>query len=103
MDRLDVERGRRLCELMEEMSISNIDLARLTGVSTPTVSMWRSGAEIKNRYLVKVANRLRTSTDYLLSGTKKPDPDEVQLLQGFRSLPIKTRKSILSLIETLIT
>lgn len=103
MDRLDVERGRRLCQLMDDVSISNIELAKLTGVSTPTVSMWRSGAEIKNRYLVAVAGRLNTSTDYLLSGEKKPDPEEVQLLRGFRSLPINTRKAILSLIETLIT
>jgi transcriptional regulator with XRE-family HTH domain len=100
---MDIDRGKRLCDLMDVESVSNLELAKLAGVSSSTVSMWRRGAEIKNRYLGRLAARLNTSTDYLLTGVDKPDSLESQLLKGFRSLPIKNRKAILTLIETLVT
>ena len=73
---------RRLAELRKEKSMSQEKLAKRIGVSRSAVAMWETGAsQPDNETLVKLADMMSTTTDYLLGisdvRTRTPDMAEV--------------------------
>ena len=70
---------KRLVELMEEKDMSQVELSRLIGTTNVTISRYISG-ERKPRIeiVVKIAETLGCSVDYLLGITDINKPYEEQ-------------------------
>ena len=70
--KLDQERGARIEELRIENGLSQMDLARELGYkSDSTISKWESGSSLPTGVrLVRLAQSLGTTTDYILFGNQ---------------------------------
>lgn len=62
----------RFARLRRHKELSNAEIAAATGVIPKTVSMWAAGQEPKGAALLKLAELLDVSADYLLHGTPVP-------------------------------
>lgn len=69
---LDAEKneglGTRLTRAMEEAGVSVEDLAAATGVSVQAVYGWRKTGEVHRDHLPTIAERVKRSIDWLLTG-----------------------------------
>lgn len=67
---------RKLYEqLRDEKGLKDADIARIAGVSKPTISQWkREMYNLKYENLQKIASALGVSTDYLLNGLADSTP-----------------------------
>nr|DAN72248.1 MAG TPA: Repressor protein CI [Caudoviricetes sp.] len=74
------QRGSRIESLRANKGISQLELAKMLGYkSDSTISKWESGASIPTgTKIVKLAQVLGTSTDYILYGVKKPAISDIQ-------------------------
>lgn len=87
--------------------LSQKELALTMNVSIPTVSDWESGKKFpKGKNLIKLAQILRTTTDYLLgvedaqkeklpAQSEELSEKDKRLIDWFRSLPPEKQKAIL--------
>lgn len=87
--------------------LSQKELALTMNVSIPTVSDWESGKKFpKGENLIKLAQILRTTTDYLLgvedaqkeklpAQSEELSEKDKRLIDWFRSLPPEKQKAIL--------
>lgn len=80
---LNKQRGSRIESLRASKGISQLELAKMLGYkSDSTISKWESGASIPTgTKIVKLAQVLGTSTDYILFGdgpetTEEPQPTD---------------------------
>ena len=59
--------GKRLSELRQEEGITRADMAKRLNISVRLISYWENGErECSFDMLIKLADMLNTSTDYLL-------------------------------------
>lgn len=74
------QRGSRIESLRANKSISQLELAKMLGYkSDSTISKWESGASIPTgTKIVKLAQVLGTSTDYILFGDGPETTEEQQ-------------------------
>lgn len=77
------QRGSRIESLRANKGISQLELAKMLGYkSDSTISKWESGASIPTgTKIVKLAQVLGTSTDYILYGVEKPAVSDIQSIQ----------------------
>lgn len=77
---LNKQRGSRIESLRASKGISQLELAKILGYkSDSTISKWESGASIPTgTKIVKLAQALGTSTDYILFGDGPETTDEPQ-------------------------
>lgn len=77
---LNKQRGSRIESLRASKGISQLELAKMLGYkSDSTISKWESGASIPTgAKIVKLAQALGTSTDYILFGDGPETTDEPQ-------------------------
>lgn len=77
---LNKQRGSRIESLRASKGISQLELAKMLGYkSDSTISKWESGASIPTgTKIVKLAQALGTSTDYILFGNGPETTDEPQ-------------------------
>lgn len=68
----------RIKDLCDERSINITNLCFLITGSTGNLSTWKKG-NIRNDYLIKIANYFNVSTDYLLGITDIKSPLDEQL------------------------
>ena len=92
--------GGRIIALREMLNLSQIGLARQVGLSATTLSKYEKNLrEPRADIIIKLADALQTSSDYLLGRVDDPAParkdaawaklnrEEAALLEGFRRLP----------------
>lgn len=108
----------RYCKLRDEKGYKDADISRLTGISRPTLSDWKRGvSKPKQDKLIKIAECLGVTTDYLLTGEEKqsefsPEQAELDLrisqdielkeaLKKYFSLSNTKKKHIIEMIELL--
>lgn len=74
------QRGSRIESLRANKGISQLELAKMLGYkSDSTISKWESGASIPTgTKIVKLAQVLGTSTNYILYGVEKPAVSDIQ-------------------------
>ena len=78
--------GKRILELRKQLSWTQEDLAEKSDTTKQTISMTENGKqELRASNIVKIADVLGVSTDYLLKG-KKTDSDHMLLDQRIRTL-----------------
>lgn len=77
---LNKQRGSRIESLRASKGISQLELAKMLGYkSDSTISKWESGASIPTgTKIVKLAQVLGTSTDYILFGDGPENTEEQQ-------------------------
>jgi len=95
---------------MEELAISQSELARRVGVSQTTIYKLVSGDGYGSKYLHKIARELRTTAAYLSGETDDPtveipqqhlDHDEQRWVWFWRRLDEKRQKSFVNILEAL--
>jgi SOS-response transcriptional repressor LexA len=74
--------GQRLAARMEELGIKQDELAKLSGVSQPTISQIVSGRNKGSRYAVQLAAALRVSPEWLVTGREDKVLDRVNVTDG---------------------
>lgn len=82
-----------LKKIMIERGLSATELGSLCGVPKSNVVSWLNGSNPKTSQLVKVANFLEVSLDYLLTGKevlKKTAPFDIDFNQDVQRIEIDT-------------
>lgn len=74
------------------------DLAKYIGIPTATVHSWTKGSNPKVEHLIKIAEFLNVSLDYLLTGEKQNTVQEetTELVELFKELEIEKQIKALS-------
>lgn len=96
--------GQRLRELREERNLTQKTLAAVIGVSPRMVSFYESGAHFPRdeSILLKLADHLEVSTDYLLGYSDVRGLGQLHKLnQAFEALPEAERVSLLEYLDFL--
>ena len=99
-----------LKKLAKQKNISMTSLAVNSEVSIETISRYISGViSPKTETLIKLAELLNTSTDYLLGLTNNPVPNELKLderelslIYNFRNLEEKDKVKIETYIQIMV-
>lgn len=65
--------GKRIKIRREEIGLDQIELARIAGVSQPTLANLESGKNKRTKFLPELARALRTSVEWLDTGIGNPD------------------------------
>lgn len=89
--------SRNLKTLLEDKELTLTQLAKLSGVPKSTLSGWVHGSSTNPRIdqLILVADALRVSIDFLITGRKPEEPDlenllnKIELFNGQFELSIK--------------
>ena len=80
------EMGKRIFELRKQLRWTQEEMAEKSDTTKQTISMAENGKqELRASYIVKIADALGVSTDYLLKGVKT-DSDHMLLDQRIRTL-----------------
>lgn len=74
------------------------------GLSTGSTGNWKKGLLPKGEILIKIANYLDTSIDYILFGEYRTNlkSDEEQLLALYQSTPDRAKYKVLCDFETMV-
>lgn len=102
----------RIRELRTEKGYTMSRLAIIIGVSDAAISNWENGInEPKANYIVKLANALDVSTDYLLGRTNEMGlietnsdltPDQKELLDLYNKMSYRDKNQLLGFAKGLI-
>lgn len=103
--------GGRVRELREKRGLTQLDLKKATGLSQATISRIESGEfeNLRGKTLVKLADSLRVTTDYLLGRTDDAGPRHLfgsdlgtkALLEIYQSLDREDKRILESFAEFL--
>jgi transcriptional regulator with XRE-family HTH domain len=96
--------GRRVRARRNELGLKQGDLARLVGITQPSLSLIESGdtKSLRGTTLVGLARALKTSTRWIMTGKGPHEVDpqlsvqEEELLNIFLSLTDQNRKALLA-------
>lgn len=98
--------------LMEEMDLSQAELARRVGISQPAIYSLINSNKGGSRYLHRIARELHTTPEYLTGETEDPHGDipmaeltseERNWLDWLRSAAPEDRKALVRLARTIAT
>lgn len=99
----------RIEYLSRQQKISRKQLCILSGISSKTISLWKTGRIPATKNLLKIANILGTSIEYLLTGEekfvenyKKTKDQTLFFLSQYNRLSTNDKKYINNMVEALI-
>lgn len=105
--------GQRIKKLREGKGLSQGELGKLVNVGNTTISQWENDKRTPDlATLDKLANVLKTSSDYLLGRTDDPSPTNARQLpqtvapylpEGFEELPPEAKEEIFAIIDYVMT
>lgn len=74
--------NKKITQAREARGIKKSELARMVGVSAPTVTDWESGEikKIDGENLLKLSAALGVTADWLLNGSVKSQPPALQVV-----------------------
>lgn len=96
----------RIFELLDKLGMEQKAFAEAVGVKESTVSDWRRGkSNSYNRFLVKIAQVLGTTTADLLGEAQKSSPpsEEDRLLAGYDALSARNREKLEEYLDLLLS
>lgn len=96
----------RIFELLDKLGMEQKAFAEAVGVKESTVSDWRRGkSNSYNRFLVKIAQVLGTTTADLLGEKQKSSPpsEEDRLLAGYDALSARNREKLEEYLDLLLS
>lgn len=94
----------RLQLLCKEHNTSISSMLKELGLSTGSTGNWKKGFLPKGDILIKIADYLDTSVDYILFGEYKSNltSDEKYLLELYKSAPDRAKYKILCDFESMV-
>ena len=87
------ENLRRVCE---EQGVKVTPTVLKCGGARGSITSWKNGASPNSSMVVRLANHLKVSTDYLLLGTSALSSDETELVEIFKELDDVGRVCVIS-------
>ena len=96
----------RIFELLDKLGMEQKAFAEAVGVKESAVSDWRRGkSNSYNRFLVKIAQVLGTTTADLLGEKQKSSPpsEEDRLLAGYDALSARNREKLEEYLDLLLS
>lgn len=108
MSEKNVIKVPNLMKILEERGMAN-KISKATGISSGNISDWKKGKSAPNREaLIKIANYLNFSVDYLLGNTDNPNGNELnsdlqdaEAVRLFANLSSDNRKFIINVMNFL--
>lgn len=104
--------GARISERLEELGISQSELARRTGVPQTTINSLIKAGRRSTPHLLKLSRALRTTPAYLTGETDDPEGEDGglgalgtqdrELLDCFHELNASDRKAVLRITRALV-
>jgi transcriptional regulator with XRE-family HTH domain len=104
--------GERVKGRMEELGLSQAELARRVGVAQPTISQLIHRSKKGSTHLHRIARELGTTPAYLMGDTDDPDEDappepeftsdERALISDYRQLSAEDRSAVRRIVQTMI-
>lgn len=94
------ERFKQLCI---ENNISPTALLKKLNISTSKLTAWKNGSMPNSELLIPISEQLNVSIDFLLTGNNNflmLEPEEQELLDIFRELPVMQKGIILGTART---
>lgn len=93
--------GQRIVETRRNLAMSQRELASAVGVSAQHISAIENNKRaVSLDLLVKLANELGTTTDYILTG-KQDMCDAIAAVKADKKLELKVKKALVLLMEEL--
>ena len=96
---------QRLEPLMLEKGLDEKDIAAIAGVKPASVSGWKiEGSMPKANTAVKIAKKLNTTVEYLVTGEDKSGLSQIEhdLLAGFQQLNLETQREVLRYVNWMV-
>lgn len=105
--------SERLFDFMEQKSITSYALCQKIGIGTSTVNNWKTrNTDPPSKLIVPICECLGCSVEYLLTGQEAPQgikkeptqeisPDELEMLELFRSLPYREQQRIIGRMQAM--
>lgn len=95
---------QRLHELCKEKGTSVTNMLNSLGISTGCTGNWKKGNLPKGDVLIKIADYLNTSIDYMLIGEFRSDldSDEKRLVELYRLTPERAKYKVLCDMENIV-
>ena len=85
-EQIIIEMGKRIYSMRKELRLTQEEMAERADTTKQTISLAEKGKqELRAGYVVKIADALGVSTDYLLKGTRS-DADHMTLDRRIRGL-----------------
>jgi transcriptional regulator with XRE-family HTH domain len=95
--------GTRIREKRKEMKLTQVQLAKIAGVSQATISDYENDVTTNHRAdeLMRIASALRTTPEYIMEGTgpqslKDAESDATSLLETFNKLNQNSRAALIA-------
>lgn len=94
----------RLQHLCKEQNTSISNMLQELGLSTGSTGNWKRGQLPKGDILIKIANYLNTSIDYIIFGEYRNNlnEDQIKLLELYESVPEKAKYKVLCDFEKIV-
>jgi len=98
--------GEKIARLKKQKKMSQVDLAKLTGISRDAISKYERGDAIPSvEYAKRISDALGVSLDYLVNDDDVEDildNEAVGRVKAIQKLPSEEKNKILSVIDALI-
>jgi transcriptional regulator with XRE-family HTH domain len=98
--------GEKIAKLKKQKKMSQIELAKVTGISRDAISKYERGDVIPSvEYAKRIADALGVSLDYLVSNDENEqtlDNEAVKRIKEIQELPNDEKVKIFSVIDALI-
>lgn len=97
--------NHRIFQELKQRGLKSKELSLKTGIAVSTISEWKKGVSLKPDMIIRVAEFLHVSTDYLLTGSESRSslaPEEAEMLVKFRRLDAGDKNVIKIVIDNFI-
>ena len=98
--------AEKIKALRLEQGLTQPQLAKLVGVSNGTISFWENGLNRpRSDYVIKIAEALNTSSEYLLDNENESDisyiqpEDELLLLRAYRQMSEGKKRALFQMLD----
>ena len=98
--------GEKISKLKKAKKMSQIELAKITGISRDAISKYERGDVSPSvEYAKRIAEALGVSLDYLVSDSEQEealDNEAVRRIKEIQSLPPQEKDKVFSVVDALI-
>ena len=94
--------GKRIKERRKALNLTQLDLARALGLTPQHISVIEQDKRAPSlTSLAKLAEELGVTTDYLITGKEGLITETIPAIKADKSLSLKAKKALVSLVEEL--
>lgn len=98
--------GEKISKLKKTKKMSQVELARITGISRDAISKYERGDVLPSvEYAKRIAQALGVSLDFLVSDSQQEealDNEAVKRIKEIQTLPQQEKEKLFSVVDALI-